>query len=161
MTRAQFARYMDVHKAQVTRWVARGMPVLPSGGIDPEVGERWVRRNIDGTRRAMVQGRVVLPPKPRPPAPPGVGHLMDNVVDSAIATVLPMLACRLPAAATAVAVEHGMLREDAELLYRAVAVAAMAEVTGLLDSLSVPCPPGAKSWAQASIWDVGHFRPVD
>lgn len=51
MTKTDFAWMMGVDRAQPTRWVQMGMPVLPDGRVDPVEAAEWVRENVDSTQR--------------------------------------------------------------------------------------------------------------
>ena len=153
MTRAEFARYMGVHKSQVTRWVQAGMPTREDGGVDAEVARTWVKKNIDPTRRAMVRRR--------PAAPPGCEHLTANPVDAALVAALPGLAQKIPALAAVMAMASGASREIAESVHKFMVVAVMQEVGAILDKLDIPPPPAVDSWSEASIWDLKDFAEVN
>jgi hypothetical protein len=51
VNRATFARLQSVHRSQVTRWIAAGMPVMPTGNIDAEAASAWVHLHIDPVAR--------------------------------------------------------------------------------------------------------------
>jgi hypothetical protein len=162
MTRADFARYMGVHKSQVTRWVAAGMPTRKDGSVDPEPARTWVKKNIDPTRRALVRRHVTPSRREKvPPAPAGCAHLAGNIVDTALVAALPALAYRVPRLAAVAAVASGAPRETAEAVYRIVAVGVMQEVADLLTALDVPCPPGVSDWFGADMWDPQGFTQPD
>jgi hypothetical protein len=58
VSKSEFARQMDVHPAQVTRWIDRGMPVRADERLDPGTAVDWVRRNIDRFQREESKKRT-------------------------------------------------------------------------------------------------------
>jgi hypothetical protein len=173
ITRAAFARQKNVDPSRVTRWIQAGMPLAKDGGINTAVADEWLAKNVDPSKRIYcaaakasaaraathVKAGTSRRSQQEPLSPPGVGHL-DDPVNVTLACALPMLATRLPRAAAAVAAERGMPPEMVDLLFRCVAVAGMAEVTGLLDSLGVPPPPKLNGWEKADMWDLDDFGPA-
>jgi hypothetical protein len=149
MTRAEFARYMNVHKSQPTRWIRMGMPVLQNGGVDPEIGARWVARNIDRTRCAPVHGRIRSPLTPEP-------VVEDNVVECALRVGLVWLASRLPAAVATQAAEAGFDRADVARIYEVACAAAEEETRKLFEEMHLPSPLHA-NWAA---WSHPGFDPM-
>jgi hypothetical protein len=146
MTRAEFARYMGVHRSQTTRWIAAGMPTNKDGSISPEPARTWVRKNVDPTRRALVHGGVTRS-RAQQPAPESPE---DDPVGSVIPIVLNWLATSMPKAVAVAALEAGMPRADAEQLFELVAAAAMEQTREILQDLSIPCRV-AESWADAKL----------
>jgi hypothetical protein len=146
MTRAEFAKYMGVHRSQATRWCAMGMPTNPDGSISPEPARTWVRKHIDPTRRALVHGGVTRS-RAQQPAPESPE---DDPVGAVVPIVLNWLATSMPKAVAARALEAGMPRADAEQLFELVAAAAMEQTREILQSLDVPCRVAA-NWSEARL----------
>jgi DNA-binding transcriptional regulator YdaS (Cro superfamily) len=46
ISKSAFARRLGISPAQVSQYVAMGMPVLASGKLDYAVAKRWVERSI-------------------------------------------------------------------------------------------------------------------
>jgi hypothetical protein len=172
MTRAEFARLMDVNRSQVSRWCDAGMPCDADGNIDPVVARRWLDRNIDPTTRIHCQARArrnghafngaskKSRARSTPQQPPGVEHLVE-ATDAVLVAALPALACRVPRLAALCAAAAGASDEVAANVYRYATVGIMAEVAALLTTLGVPPPPAAGAWDQADIWSVDEFHRMD
>ena len=151
MTRAEFARYMGVHKSQVSRWCERGLPVQPDGSIAPEPGRTWVRRHIDPTRRATAQHWVSPSRRDQPPEPDE-----GNPVNQAMIVVMIWLASKMPKAAAARALDAGVGRDEAARIYEFACAGAGAEVAEIAESLNIPCVTAA-SWSE---WQHPGFDPM-
>ena len=109
MTCADFARTMGMHRSRVPDWCTQGLPVLPSGNVDPVAAAAWVHRHIDPTarlRHARQAARGASEPPNKPVPPLGREHLIDPV-DAALVTVLPMLAIGIAPAVTSLAIATG------------------------------------------------------
>jgi hypothetical protein len=48
---SEFARLVGISQPQVSHHVAAGLPIDEHGLIDPEVGQAWLRDNLDPARR--------------------------------------------------------------------------------------------------------------
>jgi hypothetical protein len=150
MSKSEFARLMGVNRSQPSRWCQAGMPMLPGGAIDSDAAAAWVKRTIDPTQRAAQTRRecrsatIVVPAQP-----PGVAHL-DDPIDGAIVTALPMLAERVPAVAAALARACGASEQVARAIYAAMQTAVGLEVAAVLERLDVPAPHGT-CWVDAEL----------
>jgi len=51
VSKSDFARKIGVTKSRISQLVAQGMPVLPTGRIDPAAALVWIKNNIDPSRR--------------------------------------------------------------------------------------------------------------
>lgn len=58
--RSDFAKIMGVDRAQVTRWVERGLPTVANGDVSVVDGADWVRANVKGDqiRRSRGAGQI-------------------------------------------------------------------------------------------------------
>jgi hypothetical protein len=168
MNRAAFARVQSVHRSQVTRWVAAGMPVMPDGNIDAETASAWVHLNVDPVariraarehahREAAQQRAAAQHPEAGPPC---TAQLTDPS-DRALVAALPMLAYRIPASAAIMAVHAGASLKVAHALFRALSVAVMDDVQEQIDALDVPPPGEAADWSDAPLWDPDGFMQVN
>ncbi|TAH67645.1 MAG: DNA packaging protein [Rhodopseudomonas palustris] len=64
LSKSAFARSLGLTPARVSQMIKDGLPVEPSGKINPERGRAWVRVNVDPRRSAMRPGAVVAPAVP-------------------------------------------------------------------------------------------------
>ncbi|MEJ1161779.1 hypothetical protein [Prosthecomicrobium sp. N25] len=55
LTKRDFGKRIGVSPTRMTQLVAEGLPIEPDGRVDPDKGERWVRENLDGHRRAAAK----------------------------------------------------------------------------------------------------------
>lgn len=157
MSKSAFARTMGVHKSQVTRWHQAGMPVLPNGSVDPEAAAEWVHRNVDPAlrihhARAQAQKRSGANAPGQPTKPMGTEHLTEHWEVVSV-MFLQALAYRIPVTAASLAVASGTSLPVAYALSKAMAIAVMQDVAGLLDGADFDPPPGCDSWAEASVWN--------
>jgi hypothetical protein len=151
ITRAAYARQKDVHPAQVGRWIRAGLPLAKNGGINPRMADEWLRRNIDPwqririhSERAYAEQRQAVPPPPRE----------MTEVDRGLAIMVTWLAGNLPRRAAGVAQDRGL---DPSVIFELVAEAAAAEAAEILESVSIPAPPGIGSWPE---WALEGFTPA-
>lgn len=57
----EFGRLMARSPAAVSKWLRKGLPSTPSGGIDFEVGRDWVLKNVAGYVGIGLPNTVVVP----------------------------------------------------------------------------------------------------
>ncbi|MCK8786735.1 hypothetical protein M0638_20395 [Roseomonas sp. NAR14] len=166
MSKAAFARLMNVHKSQVTRWDQLGMPVLASGQVDPDAAATWVHANVDPAlrnyhqRARATEDRRREDPGRNAKPPPGTEHLSEPM-DGMLAAVLPGMAHRAPPTIAALAVHCGAPMRVAYAIAMGAQMALIQQVADLLDAADVPPPPGRDDWQQASIWRLSDFEEVD
>ncbi len=97
MTRSAFARFMSVHRSQVTRWGQAGMPVRDDGTMNVAECEAWVSRHVDPVRRVM---RHSYTRSGRP--------VREDPADTFARLALWLFAQRIPAMVASAAVEVGV-----------------------------------------------------
>lgn len=51
LSKSDFAREMGVTPGRISQLIARGLPVMANGRIDPEAGREWYATNVDPSRR--------------------------------------------------------------------------------------------------------------
>lgn len=54
VSKSEFAREMGVTPGRISQLIARGLPVLPNGRVDPEAARDWYAANVDPSRRRAV-----------------------------------------------------------------------------------------------------------
>ena len=149
VNKATFARLMQVHPAQVTRWTQMGMPMRGDGRVDAGVAFDWVERNIDP---AVREDRSLGARRRR------LADLADdeNPIDQALRLGIWLTARQVPALAAEMAVASGVPVALAHALHRELLVQAAALALVTTDLCGIR--PGHESeWPQILV----EIRPPD
>lgn len=60
LSKAAFARVVDLSRGRIKQLIASGLPVLPSGKIDRVAGQRWIDTRLDPQRRTAAKPKTKL-----------------------------------------------------------------------------------------------------
>lgn len=109
ITQAAFATTMGVDRAQVTRWIGKGMPT-ESDGVNPAVAAVWVRTHVDSVQRdRRSNGRAQIAE--------GEAARGIEAADQMGRVALRLAIHAMPGVARASALDAGLSAEQAEAVY--------------------------------------------